>query len=92
MGKLGAKPYDKLNPDGTLKEGKFYEKLKMGTTQSTFHVPGYTGFIPEASTKGKTIEHSQAVNPRKIQKISIVENYHTKIPGYAGHQPKAPTN
>lgn len=66
MGKLGTNPYDKLNTDGTLKEGKFYDKLKMGTTQCTYHVPGYTGFIPESITKGESIEQAKAVNPRKL--------------------------
>lgn len=32
MGTIGSNPYEKLKPDGTLKEGKFYDKLKMGTT------------------------------------------------------------
>jgi len=32
----------------------------MGTTQSTFHIPGYTGFIPEAKTKGIALIHAIA--------------------------------
>jgi hypothetical protein len=45
-----------LNQDGTLKVNKLGDDLKMGTTQCTFHIPGYTGFIPQAKTAGDAIK------------------------------------
>ncbi|KAL4437874.1 hypothetical protein ABPG74_001045 [Tetrahymena malaccensis] len=93
FGEFGTKPTDKLNEYGNEIINKHEDPLKMGTTKSTFHIPNYTGFIPAARTVGKSLEHSAALNSRVDKsRATIVDNYHTKIPGYAGHQPKAPVN
>ena len=41
----------------------------MGTTQATNHLPGYSGFIPEANTVGNAIAHAQAEKTRNVVKI-----------------------
>ena len=46
----------------------------MGTTQSTYHIPGYTGFIPEANTAGKALIHAKADKTRDVfNKLSLVD-------------------
>lgn len=46
----------------------------MGTTQSTYHIPGYTGFIPEANTASKALIHAKADKTRDVfNKLSLVD-------------------
>lgn len=86
FGEFGTKPTDKLTQYENELASKHDDPLKMGTTKSTFHIPNYTGFIPAARTVGKALEHAAATEPRVDKsRVTIVDNYHTKIPGYAGH-------
>lgn len=46
----------------------------MGTTQATFHIPGYTGFIPEANITSKALIHAKADKTRNVfNKLSLVD-------------------
>ena len=46
----------------------------MGTTQATYHIPDYAGFIPEANTASKALVHAKADNTRDcFNKLSLVD-------------------
>ena len=48
---------------------------RMGTTQMSAHIPGYTGFIPATKTATKAYEHGLGLNTRKtFLKENILEN------------------
>ena len=74
FGKLGFKPVDRLDSNGAEIKDKHGNDLKMGTIQSTFHVPGYTGFIPTAKTAGVALDHALANQTRNIQKTQVLES------------------
>jgi len=87
FGERGDNPFEKLSQDAIVPP-KSQEILKLGTTQSTFHIPGYTGHIPKTLTSPEYWDQSHGVNTRTtFLKQNITENYHTRIPGYSGHHP-----
>lgn len=46
----------------------------MGTTQATYYIAGYTGFIPEANTASKALVHAKSDNTRDcFNKLSWVD-------------------
>ncbi|CAD8072699.1 unnamed protein product [Paramecium sonneborni] len=91
-GQIGENPRDRLNQlDET--HPRAFDELRLGTSQEAQHVPGYTGFIPSIITNSKAIEHGNGTEPRTdFMKTNLKENYHTKIPGYAGHVPRSVVN
>lgn len=63
-----------------------YDDLKEGTTQNTKHIPGYQGFMPNRNTSLQGHEQGLGMDKRTTwMKQNIIQYYHTKIPGYAGH-------
>ena len=57
-------------------------KLKMditfsiGTTKTTSHIPGYSGFLPRADVNDKALVQAQGEQSREtFIKQNIVENY-----------------
>ncbi|KRW98195.1 hypothetical protein PPERSA_03397 [Pseudocohnilembus persalinus] len=70
LGELGTKPIDKWDHNGNLKSTKLDDDLKMGTTQSTYHVPGYTGFIPELPYENSWICWTLAKKPYKLKRTA----------------------
>jgi len=88
FGDRGTNPLDKLSRTLPMPPViKSEEALKLGTTQSTFHVPGYTGHVPKSLVSGETWDQALGVNTRTTGlKQNITENYQTRIPGYAGHR------
>lgn len=86
-GGLGENPRDKLEETSETRPRAF-DELRLGTSQESFHIPGYTGFIPAVVTSSKAVQHGSGEKPKDdFMKTNLKENYHTKIPGYAGHIP-----
>jgi len=94
FGDRGANPMSKLSKTLMMPPvPKSEETLKLGTTQSAYHIPGYTGHIPKALVTADTWDQALGVNTRATYlKQNITENYQTRIPGYAGHCPKNAVN
>jgi hypothetical protein len=94
FGERGANPLDKLSRTLPMPPViKSEEALKLGTTQCSFHVPGYTGHIPKSLVSGDTWDQALGVKERTTGlKQNITENYQTRIPGYAGHRPSNAVN
>jgi len=94
FGDRGTNPISKLSRTVMMPPvPKSEEPLKMGTTQSTFHIPGYTGHMPRSLAVADTWDQALGVNTRVTYlKQNITENYQTRIPGYAGHCPKNSVN
>jgi len=69
------------------------DELTVGTTKVTSHIPGYNGFIPQIDMNEKAVGQSKGQAARNtIIKQNIVENYNTRIPGYAGTKPMSVIN
>jgi hypothetical protein len=94
FGDRGVNPIEKLSRTVLMPPvPKSEETLKLGTTQSTFHIPGYTGHLPKNLAVADTWDQALGVNTRVTYlKQNITENYQTRIPGYAGHCPKNAAN
>jgi len=89
FGERGTNPLDKLDRFAHMPPvPKSDEDLKLGTTQSTFHIPGYTGHMPRTTISPDRLDQTLGVNTRTtFLKQNITENYQTRIPGYSGHRP-----
>jgi len=94
FGDRGTNPLNKLSRTLPMPPViKSEESLKLGTTQSTYHVPGYTGHIPKSLVSGDTWDQALGVDTRTTGlKQNITENYQTRIQGYAGHRPRNAVN
>lgn len=94
FGDRGTNPLEKLSRTMHMPPvPKSEETLKMGTTQSTFHVPGYTGHIPKNLAVADTWDQALGVRTRTTYvKQNITENYQTRVPGYSGHRPMNAVN
>lgn len=92
-GELGSNPREKL-PMSSRTLTKREDALKLGTSECTSHLPGYTGFIPNTLiSHGNSISQAKGENTRKtIIKENINENFHRQIPGYCGHNATAAMN
>jgi hypothetical protein len=88
FGDRGANPINKLNRTVMMPPvPKSQDDLKLGTTQTTFHVPGYTGHMPRSVIAPEKLDQAMGVHSRKtFIKQNITENYQTRIPGYSGHR------
>jgi len=93
--KIGEKGYNPLQ-ERTVHNPPFpksLDELKAGTTVAVHHVPGYTGHIPKNMHIPEImIQGTGSVNRTTWLKQNIVENYHKRIPGYAGHQAHSALN
>jgi len=94
FGERGVNPIEKFSRTMQMPPvPKPEEPLKLGTTQSTFHVPGYTGHVPKSLIAPESWDQALGVNTRVTYlKQNITENYQTRIPGYAGHCPRNAVN
>jgi len=94
FGERGDNPVEKLSMSKLVPPFlKSDENLKLGTTQATHHIPGYTGHMPKSVIHPEKWDHSLGVNTRNTTvKQNIVENYQTRIPGYNGHRPRNAVN
>jgi len=94
FGERGTNPIEKLNRTMHMPPvPKSEEALKLGTTLSSYHVPGYTGHIPKSLAVPETWDQALGVNTRgTFIKQNITENYQTRIPGYSGHRPMNAVN
>jgi len=94
FGDRGTNPINKLSRTLQMPPvPKSEEPLKLGTTQSTYHIPGYTGHMPKALAVPDTWDQALGVNTRTTYlKQNITENYQTRIPGFAGHRPMNSVN
>lgn len=68
------------------------DELTAGTTKGTFHVPGYTGFIPTNTHQPKVLQVEQGGRERSVDKTKLTDTYHLNLPGYAGHLPREAVN
>jgi len=94
FGERGTNPLHKLSKMERMPPvPKSEETLKLGTTQSTYHIPGYTGHMPKSLISAEKWDQALGVETRTTSlKQNITENYQTRIPGYAGHCPRNAVN
>jgi len=94
FGERGTNPLDKLDRFAHMPPViKSDDDLKLGTTQSTFHIPGYTGHMPRSIIVPGKLDQALGANTRTtFLKQNIAENYQTRIPGYSGHRPANAVN
>jgi len=94
FGERGDKPIEKFSrtlpmPPVPVSD----EALKLGSTQATHHIPGYTGHMPKTIVHPDRWNQSLGTDSRTtILKQNILENYQTRIPGYSGHRPRNAVN
>lgn len=76
FGERGVNPIEKLSRTMHMPPvPKSEDALKLGTTLSTYHVPGYTGHIPKALAVPETWDQALGVNTRStFVKQNITEN------------------
>lgn len=88
FGDRGTNPLDKLTRTMQMPPvPKSEEALKLGTTQATYHIPGYTGHMPKSLVAPETWDQALGVHTRATYlKQNITENYQTRVPGYSGHR------
>lgn len=94
FGTYGHNPRNKLPHEA---EGMTNEThvLSIGTTKTSGHVPGYNGYIPKTDFNAHAQASGSMAEKQGRQtwlKQNIVENYCTKLPGYAGHHPASCVN
>jgi hypothetical protein len=65
--------------------------MLYGTTRDTYHIPGYSGFIPASKRNPVVKEQGEAYHPRPI-KNNLRLIYSHDLPGYTGHKPRAARN
>ena len=62
-------------------------ELLRGTTKLTYHIKGYSGYIPSNVDNSKIRKQIFLNKNRKSNpKENILENYSKHIPGYSGFQ------
>lgn len=67
--------------------------MTVGTTKTTSHIPGYSGFLPKTDINAQAVTQSLGQQTREtFIKQNIVENFHVRIPGYSGHKPMSALN
>lgn len=94
-GAFGVNPASKTAADASqLKFNATTAGNAVGTTKSTYHPPGYCGFIPESGINMVAQQHSAAVAPRvpRNYEMSTLFQYPQNIPGYAGYRPITTAN
>jgi len=94
FGTRGTNPLEQLSRTARMPPvPKPQNDLALGTTKSTYHVPGYTGHIPKSLISPEKWDQAVGANTRVTYlKQNVTENYHTRIPGYAGHRPREAVN
>lgn len=72
--------------------------LRAGTTVLTQQIPGYTGYIPHATTNPVAVEQAMQPDSQRTQRkqgvlLSTLDQYSRgHMPNYLGFRPKDPTN
>lgn len=95
FGNKATNPIDRYDRELSMPPvPKNQDELRKGSTQTTFHIPGYTGHIPKnPKTDDEIIYGGIGAQTRSTwMKQNITENYHTRVPGYAGHRPRCALN
>ena len=64
-------------------------ELNQGTTKSSFHLPGYGGFVPAAKTNPRALGHATAERPRADGKSFQRLTTRVNKPGYTGYAPES---
>jgi hypothetical protein len=89
---MGHNPRYKLNHESE-KMANREDELTIGTTKTTSHIPGYSGYIPNVDINENAVKQSKGESIRNtIVKQNIVQNYNVKLPGYAGNKPMSVIN
>ncbi|KNC46822.1 uncharacterized protein AMSG_03253 [Thecamonas trahens ATCC 50062] len=66
--------------------------LAAGSTKTTNHLPGYTGFLPADPHNVHARRQAVANCPRRTEKASSTLNVGREmVPGYAGYRPSSPS-
>ena len=92
LGTYGQNPRDKLPYDSSGFR-KWQHEMTAGTSKASDAIPGYQGHIPKQICATKAYQHGQLKQPRDTWiKQNIVENFHTRVPGYCGHRPMSCIN
>lgn len=95
IGIHGDIPYEKFsNPtqkfNGRQLQYNDNHLLGLGTTKTTFNIPGYQGFMPKNQQK---FHYTNRDDPyTNVNKTNHIQNYKTRIPRYQGHTSINPVN
>lgn len=95
IGIYGDNPIDKFtNTTQTFNQTKLFyndnHQVGLGTTKTTTHIPGYSGFIPRNKQK---VEFSNEKDSYvSVNKANHMINYNIRLPGYKGYLSKNPEN
>ncbi len=96
FGTYGSKPIRSIRKRSTRTHVSISfctNSASVGTTKTTKHIPGYSGFLPKTDLNPQAVAQGQGAKLREtIIKQNIVENYNVKIPGYSGHKPMSALN
>jgi len=90
VGKAGETP--QLRPY-TIRNGMAgtTADLFTGTTKDNYHLPGYSGFIPQ-SKRNPTVANQGLAKGCRPANSSLRLYYDHNLPGYTGHRPNAAGN
>lgn len=90
FGKYGQAPLDRPYVRKTGLASTTLDLMK-GTSRSTYHIPGYGGFIPQADNNPNAMVQGDGKKTRS--EIEDLRLYHRdNLPGYTGHHPGDCTN
>jgi len=94
FGERGDRPIEKFSRTMAMPPVPVSDEgLKLGSTQATHHIPGYTGHMPKSIIQPEKWDQSLGQSARTtILKQNILENYQTRVPGYSGHRPRNAVN
>lgn len=86
-GKHGENPRHKFRYHPS-KNPVFTSALTYGTPKGTFHMPGYSGFLPMNTSNALVKAHEQGATLRTTtDKVNITQQCSPNLLGYQGHQP-----
>jgi hypothetical protein len=95
IGVYGDNPIDKFtNTTQTFNQKQLFyndnHQVGFGTTKTTTHIPGYSGFIPRNKQKVQFCNEKDSYVSNN--KANHMINYNTRLPGYKGYLSKNPEN
>lgn len=87
MGKHGENPRHKFRLHPT-KNPVFTSVLTYGTPKGTYHMPGYSGFLPTNTANPLVKAHERGETLRTTSnKANLTQQFSPNLLGYQGHQP-----
>jgi len=96
FGAFGVDPRSNIpdHPSEIKFRGSTLENFQ-GTTKASYHLPGYSGFVPETGKNPRAQQQGLCVEPREGTKnfrLSTLFQYPHQLPGYGGYRPQTNIN